>query len=60
VQKGEPRYRRIQRDLEDRLSRGLYPVGSLLPTEADLGFEFKASRFTVREALRKLTELGYV
>ena len=60
MQNGEPRYRRIQRDLEDRLSQGLYPVGSLLPTEADLGFEFKASRFTVREALRKLTELGYV
>jgi GntR family transcriptional regulator len=60
VQNGEPRYRRIQRDLEDRLSRGIYPVGSLLPTEADLGFEFTASRFTVREALRKLTELGYV
>ena len=60
MQNGEPRYRRIQRDLEDRLSRGIYPVGSLLPTEADLGFEFTASRFTVREALRKLTELGYV
>ena len=60
MENGEPRYRRIQRDLEDRLSRGVYLVGSLLPTEADLGLEFKASRFTIREALRKLTELGYV
>lgn len=60
IGEAEPRYRSIQRELEDRLMRGAYPVGSLLPTEASLGSEFGASRFTVREALRKLTETGYI
>lgn len=60
MQNGEPRYQKIQRELETRLARGDYPVGSLLPTEAELGAEFRVSRFTIREALRKLTEGGFV
>ena len=55
-----PRYQRIQRVLEDRLSDGTYPVGSLMPTEIELAAEFQTSRFTVREALRHLTERGYI
>ncbi|NDW07490.1 GntR family transcriptional regulator [Jiella pacifica] len=55
-----PRYLRIQRMLAGRIESGAYPVGSLMPTESDLGEEFATSRFTVREALRCLTEDGYV
>ncbi len=55
-----PRYARLQRQLEQRLRDGLYPVGSLLPTEVELAAEFETSRFTVREALRNLTEGGFV
>ena len=55
-----PRYLRIQKTLEERLSVGTYPVGTLMPTEAELSREFGTSRFTIREALRHLTERGFV
>lgn len=55
-----PRYARIQKILEDRVSDGTYPVGSLIPTEIELAAEFNTSRFTIREALRYLREHGYV
>ncbi|MEM6461223.1 MAG: GntR family transcriptional regulator [Pseudomonadota bacterium] len=55
-----PRYQRIQRVLGERLAAGYYPVGSLMPTEVELAAEFATSRFTVREALRHLTDRGYV
>ncbi|MBP0617500.1 GntR family transcriptional regulator [Jiella sp. KSK16Y-1] len=55
-----PRYQRIHRTLADRIEAGVYPIGSLMPTETELGQEFSTSRFTVREALRCLTENGYV
>lgn len=55
-----PRYVRIQKTLEERLTAGAYPVGSLMPTESELAAEFGTSRFTIREALRYLSEHGYV
>lgn len=55
-----PRYRRIQKVLEERLASGAYPVGSLMPTEFELAREFGTSRFTVREALRKLADRGHI
>ena len=39
---------------------GAYPVGSALSTEADLCAQFDASRYTIREALRGLTDEGLV
>lgn len=55
-----PRYVRIQRMLQDRIAQGRYPVGSLMPTELELSEEFETSRFTIRSALRNLTQDGYV
>jgi len=55
-----PRYMRIQKVLEERLTGGVYPAGSLMPTEIELAAEFNTSRFTIREALRYLREHGYV
>lgn len=55
-----PRYARIQKTLEARLIDGLYPVGSVLPTEIELAAEFATSRFTIREALRHLRDQGYI
>lgn len=54
------RYRRIARQLEGAISSGRYPVGTLLPTEAELCATFGASRYTIREALRTLVGLGMV
>lgn len=55
-----PLYARIHRELSNRIVKGLYPVGELMPTEVELATEFNASRSTIREALRSLTEDGYV
>ena len=55
-----PLYARIQKILQDRIGDGSYPIGSLIPTEAELAKEFDTSRFTIREALRNLTDLGIV
>jgi DNA-binding GntR family transcriptional regulator len=53
-----PRYRQILEVLRDRIARGEYKLGGLLPTEADLCAEFATSRYTVREALRRLVQQG--
>jgi DNA-binding GntR family transcriptional regulator len=50
----------IQLALEERITAGAYPVGTLIPTEIELTQEFMASRSTVREALRHLSNRGFV
>ncbi|MEN2976807.1 GntR family transcriptional regulator [Tistrella arctica] len=55
-----PRYLQVFQDLRARISSGRYPVGSMVPTEAELCAEFAVSRHTVREALRRLVDQGYV
>ena len=46
--------------LEQEIYAGKYKIGDLLPTEQVLCQRFDASRFTIREALKKLMELGLV
>jgi DNA-binding GntR family transcriptional regulator len=55
-----PRYAQIFNTLTERMQAGQYPVDMRLPTESELCDEFNASRFTVREALRRLVEQGMV
>ena len=55
-----PRYAQIFDTLSKRVQTGLYPIDMRLPTESELCDEFNASRFTVREALRRLVEQGMV
>lgn len=51
---------RVADDLRSRLSAGVHPAGSRLPTESELSSEFAVSRPTVRAALRELEALGLV
>ena len=53
-------YARIEAGLREAIGRGTYPVGSLLPTEAELCETLEVSRHTIREALRRLVEAGLV
>jgi DNA-binding GntR family transcriptional regulator len=55
-----PLYARIEARLRDAIAEGRHPVGTLLPTEAELCHSLKVSRHTVREALRRLVEAGLV
>jgi len=50
------RYIQVARTLRKEIVDGVYPVGSQLPTEHELCERFSVSRYTVREALRRLRE----
>ncbi|HET9877234.1 MAG TPA: GntR family transcriptional regulator [Mycobacterium sp.] len=50
------RYQRVARALRKEIVDGVYPIGAQLPTEHDLSERFAVSRYTVREALRRLRE----
>ena len=52
------RYARIAQALYSEISSGRYPVGSCIPTEAELEARFRVSRHTVRTAIRHLRDLG--
>ncbi|KAA0108665.1 GntR family transcriptional regulator [Mycolicibacterium sp. P1-5] len=53
---GDHRYIQVARTLRKEIVDGVYPVGSQLPTEHELCQRFSVSRYTVREALRRLRE----
>lgn len=52
------RYEEIAGDLRRRLAGGEFTAGRLLPSEAELGAAYAASRVTVRKALELLREEG--
>lgn len=54
------RYQEILDLIRQRIGDGVYEVGGALPSEADFCAEFDASRFTIREALRRLQAEGLV
>src|ERR1700754_616579 len=50
------RYVQVARALRKDIVDGVYPVASQLPTEHELCERFAVSRYTIREALRRLRE----
>src|SRR6201995_971215 len=60
VTSNDPLYLQVVRALKDEIVSGVFPVGSQLPTEEELCERFSVSRYTVREALRRLREDGLV
>lgn len=58
--KTQPRYAWLHQSLLNDIVAGKYPVGSLLPTEAQLSATFGVSRHTVREATRRLVDTGMI
>ncbi|NKB50170.1 MAG: GntR family transcriptional regulator [Alphaproteobacteria bacterium] len=55
-----PRYQIIADDLMADIVAEKFSVGSMLPTEMELCERYNVSRYTVREALRQLREMGMV
>jgi GntR family transcriptional regulator len=56
VDAAEHRYLQVARTLRKEIVDGVYPVGSQLPTEHELCERFAVSRYTIREALRRLRD----
>ncbi|MFB8202325.1 GntR family transcriptional regulator [Kitasatospora purpeofusca] len=49
-----PLYRRLARQLQERIDAGTYPAGSRLPSEPELSADFGVNRLTVRQAVAEL------
>jgi DNA-binding GntR family transcriptional regulator len=56
----EPLYRQIADDLRSKIESGELAQGSQLATESELKDQYNASRNTVRDAIKWLTNLGLV
>lgn len=56
VSSTDHRYLQVARTLRKEIVDGVYPVGSQLPTEQQLCERFAVSRYTIREALRRLRD----
>ena len=56
VTPADHRYLQVARTLRKEIVDGVYPVGSQLPTEHELCERFAVSRYTIREALRRLRD----
>ena len=56
----EPMYRQIADDLRGKIESGDIAPGAQLPTEIGLMDEYKASRNTIRDAIKLLTTRGLV
>ncbi len=60
VERRQPLYVRIAATLAAQIAQGDHPVGSLLPTEAELQQRFHVSRYVVRQAIQHLRSVGLV
>ncbi|MDO4912511.1 MAG: trehalose operon repressor [Lactobacillus sp.] len=56
----ESKYQIIKSDLSEKIKRGFYEAGKLLPSETELASLYGSSRETVRKALRSLVDLGLI
>jgi GntR family transcriptional regulator len=55
-----PRYLMVADALIAGIESGKYGVGDMLPPEIEIAETYGVSRYTVREAIRRLTEMGLI
>lgn len=55
-----PRYARVVSEIKGRIERGVYPAGTLLPSEHQLVIEFGVSRPTIVRSLGVLRQDGWI
>jgi len=60
VEKVLPLHLQIYNRLREDIQKGIYPLGSRLPTEEELSASFNASRPTLRQALTSLSNEGLI
>ena len=57
---GETLWRQIARTVEREIAAGAFPLGTRLPTEAQLAARFAVNRHTVRRAVEDLSRRGLI
>jgi len=55
-----PVYYQLVQILEQKIKKGTWKTGDMLPSEAELGEMYGLSRMTVRKALEKLSDAGLI
>ncbi|WP_099223789.1 GntR family transcriptional regulator [Listeria costaricensis] len=60
AKKRSPIYVQLANDLKTKIQEKKYAVGEALPTEAALSEKYGVSRITIRKAISKLADEGYV
>lgn len=55
-----PLYQQLENILRSEIERGERAAGTRIPTENELSEQYNVSRVTVRKALARLSELGYL
>ena len=58
--KATKKYFQIHEFIKKRIQKGVYPVGSYLPSENDICEQFKTTRTTTRKALDELLKEGFI
>lgn len=56
----EPLYYKVKKDMEQKITEGVYKKGEYIPSEPELEQYYKVSRTTIRKAINMLVEEGYV
>lgn len=56
----EPKYLVIKKDIQNKIINNDYVLGSKIPSEAELRQQFNVSRHTIRLAIAKLVNEGYL
>lgn len=54
------KYMKIFNDIADKISKGIYKVNSIIPSEASFANKYNVSRDTVRKSLSILEKEGYI
>lgn len=54
----EPHYRRILREVRERIAAGEFAAGAKLPSTAELAEQYSVSPPTVRQAITLMLETG--
>jgi GntR family transcriptional regulator, histidine utilization repressor len=55
-----PAYQKVKTHLKNGLAQGIWPAGSIMPSESELVSQFGVSRMTVNRALKELQNEGLV
>ena len=53
-------YYKVKKDMEQKITEGVYKKGEYIPSEPELEQYYKVSRTTIRKAINMLVEEGYV